>query len=65
MPEISIEQATIVENCLVKVQDLIAEAPEDVKQMLLEAEQIMSGVIDSAKEGEGGSNPFGDQGGPK
>jgi hypothetical protein len=63
--EISEEQATIVENCFVKLKGLLdpATVPEDVAKMLTEAEQIISGILDSGKQGmQGDGQQFG---GPK
>lgn len=50
MAEISEDQAVLVENALTKTLDLISDDNTDVgmalKQMVTEAQQVMSAVID-------------------
>jgi hypothetical protein len=63
MVDISESELTLIENAFVKMRDALAEdeSPEatDIKQSILEAEQIVSGLIDKEKSPDTLSGPTG------
>lgn len=67
MVEISTDQLTTIENAFVKLRGLLdpQTTPKDVMQMILDAEQICSGLIDK-EGGNAGSQGYANsgQGGP-
>lgn len=69
MVEVSEDQLVTVENALqVILQGLDPSTPDDVKQQIMEADQLLGGLIDKAKQGQAAPSGFGqsgDTGGPK
>ena len=66
MAEISEEQLTIVENALVAIREGLDPdtTPKDLMQQILDAEQIVSGLLDNTQTaGPAKSSPT-DKGGP-
>lgn len=64
MPEITDDQLTIIENAFVKIREALdpESTPEDVMKMLLDAEQICSGILDKNKDAASFNSA--DKGGP-
>jgi len=64
MPEISVDQATICENAITQTLQMIQDAPEEITKALVEAQQILGGIIEKGQQPPGAAASDQGQGGP-